>query len=60
MPLVEVTCAPGSGSPLVIWGRRGPELAGVFSFAGETAGKVCGQAADAAFADVPALLAGVK
>ncbi|WP_414506564.1 S1 family peptidase [Streptomyces sp. NEAU-L66] len=53
-------CFGDSGSPLVIWGRRGPELAGVFSFAGETAGKVCGQAADAAFADVPALLAGVK
>ncbi|MCW7984704.1 peptidase S1 and S6 chymotrypsin/Hap [Streptomyces platensis subsp. clarensis] len=53
-------CFGDSGSPLVIWGRRGPEPAGVFSFAGETAGKVCGQAADAAFADVPALLAGVK
>ncbi|GGX27847.1 S1 family peptidase [Streptomyces noursei] len=49
-------CFGDSGSPLVTWGRRGPELAGVFSFAGETAGKVCGQPADAGFADVPALL----
>lgn len=49
-------CFGDSGSPLVAWGRRGPELTGVFSFAGETAGKVCGQPADAAFADVPALL----
>ncbi|MEV5593589.1 serine protease [Streptomyces sp. NPDC052496] len=49
-------CFGDSGSPLVTWGRRGPELAGIFSFAGETAGKVCGQPADAAFADVPALL----
>ncbi|WP_274918524.1 S1 family peptidase [Streptomyces sp. WZ-12] len=48
-------CFGDSGSPLVVRGRRGPELAGVFSFAGETAGKVCGQPADAAFADVPAL-----
>ncbi|MGG2461507.1 S1 family peptidase [Streptomyces sp. RGM 3693] len=49
-------CFGDSGSPLVTWGRRGPELVGVFSFAGETAGKVCGQPADAAFADVPALI----
>ncbi|WP_238783411.1 S1 family peptidase [Streptomyces monomycini] len=49
-------CTGDSGSPLVAWGRRGPELTGIFSFAGETAGKVCGQPADAAFADVPALL----
>ncbi|MHB6904336.1 S1 family peptidase [Streptomyces sp. DB-54] len=49
-------CFGDSGSPLVVWGRRGPELVGVFSFAGETAGKVCGQPADAAFADVPALV----
>ncbi|MEU9124881.1 serine protease [Streptomyces sp. NPDC048506] len=49
-------CFGDSGSPLVVWGRRGPELAGVFSFAGETAGKVCGQPADAGFADVPALI----
>ncbi|MYT31359.1 trypsin-like serine protease [Streptomyces sp. SID8354] len=49
-------CFGDSGSPLVVWGRRGPELAGVFSFAGETAGKVCGRPADAAFADVPALV----
>lgn len=49
-------CFGDSGSPLVAWGRRGPELVGVFSFAGETAGKVCGQPADAAFADVPALV----
>ncbi|MEU4198363.1 serine protease [Streptomyces sp. NPDC026294] len=52
-------CEGDSGSPLVTWGRRGPELAGIFSFAGETAGKVCGQPADAAFADVPALLPGL-
>lgn len=52
-------CFGDSGSPLVAWGRRGPELAGIFSFAGETAGKVCGQPADAAFADVPALLPGL-
>ncbi|MFI9718268.1 S1 family peptidase [Streptomyces sp. NPDC052396] len=46
-------CFGDSGSPLVVRGRGGrPELAGVFSFAGETAGKVCGQPADAAFADV--------
>ncbi|MEU7156500.1 S1 family peptidase [Streptomyces chrestomyceticus] len=49
-------CFGDSGSPLVAWGRRGPVLTGIFSFAGETAGKVCGQPADAAFADVPALL----
>ncbi|MER6306707.1 serine protease [Streptomyces sp. NPDC001657] len=49
-------CFGDSGSPLVVRGRRGPELAGVFSFAGETAGKVCGQPADAGFADVPALI----
>ncbi|OKI00367.1 peptidase S1 [Streptomyces sp. CB02923] len=49
-------CEGDSGSPLLAWGRRGPELTGIFSFAGETAGKVCGQPADAAFADVPALL----
>ncbi|MFI0258942.1 S1 family peptidase [Streptomyces sp. NPDC017056] len=49
-------CRGDSGSPLVVWGRRGPELTGIFSFAGETAGKLCGQPADAAFADVPALL----
>ncbi|WP_244943503.1 S1 family peptidase [Streptomyces inhibens] len=48
-------CFGDSGSPLVVRGQRGPELVGVFSFAGETAGKVCGQAADAAFADVPGL-----
>ncbi|KAA6215088.1 serine protease [Streptomyces albofaciens JCM 4342] len=48
-------CYGDSGSPLVAWGRRGPELAGIFSFAGETAGKAC-RPADAAFADVPALL----
>ncbi|WP_235468377.1 S1 family peptidase [Streptomyces platensis] len=53
-------CFGDSGSPLVIWGRRGPELVGVFSFAGETAGKVCGQAADAAFADAPALMGGAE
>ncbi|MFD7663211.1 S1 family peptidase [Streptomyces sp. NPDC059788] len=51
------TMCPGdSGSPLLAWGRGGPELTGVFSFAGETAGKACGRPADAAFADVPALL----
>ncbi|WP_234440630.1 trypsin-like serine protease [Streptomyces rimosus] len=49
-------CYGDSGSPLVTWGRRGrPELVGIFSFAGETAGKAC-LPADAAFADVPALL----
>ncbi|MFB6436332.1 trypsin-like serine protease [Streptomyces sp. NPDC056411] len=53
-------CFGDSGSPLVVRGRRGPELAGVFSFAGETAGKVCGQPADGAFADVPALIGGVR
>ncbi|MFK8848007.1 S1 family peptidase [Streptomyces sp. Ac-502] len=53
-------CTGDSGSPLVLWGRRGPELAGIFSFAGETAGKVCGQPADAAFADVPALRAAAR
>ncbi|MER6047157.1 serine protease [Streptomyces sp. NPDC001793] len=53
-------CFGDSGSPLVVRGRRGPELVGVFSFAGETAGKVCGQPADAAFADVPALVGALK
>ncbi|KUL38963.1 peptidase S1 [Streptomyces sp. NRRL F-4489] len=53
-------CFGDSGSPLVTWGRRGPELVGVFSFAGETAGKVCGQPADAAFADVPALIGSLR
>lgn len=53
-------CFGDSGSPLVIWGRRGPELTGVFSFAGETAGKVCGQPADAGFADVPALIGALR
>ncbi|WP_234317942.1 S1 family peptidase [Streptomyces rimosus] len=49
-------CWGDSGSPLVTRGRRGgPELAGIFSFAGEAAGKPC-RPADAAFADVPALL----
>lgn len=53
-------CFGDSGSPLVARGRNGPEAVGVFSFAGETAGRVCGQPADAAFADVPALRAAVE
>lgn len=50
-----VTACPGdSGSPVVEQVGGSPRLVGVFSFAGETAGKVCGQASPAYFADVTA------
>ncbi|WP_372410665.1 trypsin-like serine protease [Streptomyces luteireticuli] len=48
-------CTGDSGSPLVVRQGRRPELVGIASFGGETAGKRCGQPADAAFADVAAV-----
>jgi secreted trypsin-like serine protease len=48
-------CFGDSGGPLIRWQHSWPELAGVFSFAGETAGKICGTPAPAAFTDVAAV-----
>ena len=44
-------CFQDSGSPLVTWTDGRAELAGVFSFGGETAGKTCGDPSPAYFAD---------
>ncbi|MFF5982976.1 S1 family peptidase [Streptomyces olindensis] len=50
-------CAGDSGGPLLKYGRRGPELAGIVSFGGEVAGKECGQSSPGGFADAAALRA---
>jgi trypsin len=44
-------CFQDSGSPLVSWLDGPPELAGVFSFGAETAGRTCGDPSAAYFAD---------
>ncbi|RJQ66907.1 serine protease [Pseudonocardiaceae bacterium YIM PH 21723] len=46
-------CGRDSGSPLVAYRHGRPRLVGVFSFAGETAGKGCGEPSPAYFADAP-------
>jgi hypothetical protein len=51
-PAATVTgCFQDSGSPLVGWADGRPELVGVFSFGGETAGRSCGDPSAAYFAD---------
>ena len=56
-PHGKVTACPGdSGSPLISREHGRPEVAGIMSFAGETAGRQCGEPSVVAFTD-PRLLA---